>query len=106
VKRLLTVFLFLLSTTLGAQAPDPKPLPLENKAAILEIQLRMVQTQSEYAQLQERIKTLQENFQKDAAALQTAEADACKAAKLDCDKEWTLNLQTLKFEPKAKEKKP
>ena len=110
MKKVLAVFWFIVISTLAAQDKPPVITP-EGKAAILEIQLRMVQAQNEYAQLQERIRSLQESFQKDSAALQTAQAQACKEAKADCDKEWTLNLQTLKFEAKPKpvptsEKKP
>lgn len=104
MKKVLAVFWFIIISTLAAQDKPPVITP-ESKAAILEIQLRMVQAQNEYAQLQERVRTLQETFQKDSTALQIAQGEACKEAKADCDK-WTLNLQTLKFEAKAKAATP
>lgn len=106
MKKVLVVFWFIVISTLAAQDPKPPIITADSKAAILEIQLRMVQAQNEYAQLQERIRTLQETFKKDSEALQTAQAQACKEAKADCDKEWSLNLQTLKFEAKAKSPAP
>lgn len=106
MKKVLTVFWFIIFSTLAAQDPKPPIITSEGKAAILEIQLRMVQAQNEYAQLQERIRTLQDTFQKDSAALQVAQKEACKEAKADCDKEWTLNLQNLKFEAKPKQTAP
>ncbi len=75
-------------------------LKAEDKAAILEIQLRMSQEQNQYTTLQAQEKQLADKFQADAAALQKAQADALKNAGLD-DKEYSLNLSTLKVEKKA-----
>lgn len=89
-------------------AQEPPSLPPDNKAAILEIQLRMEKTKSQYDQLYQQflaspsVKQLQDQFNKDLAALTTAQVAACKAAKADCEKDWTLNPSTLKFEPRPK----
>lgn len=83
----------------GAKAPA---IPSANRAEILEIQLRMVRAQSEYAQLQQRLRQLETDFQKDAKALQDAETEACKAAKVDCEKEWTVDLDRVAFVAKTK----
>jgi len=80
-----------------AQAVDPPAMPDKNRADILAIELRISQEQNEYAGLQARMTQLQTSFQKDSAELTTAQAAACKAAKVDCDKDYTLDLASLKF---------
>jgi len=81
-----------------ADAPKPDPvLSAEDKAAILEVQVRLLQEQNEYAQLQARIKELNDKFIQDQAALLKAQKDAVEHAHAD---DYTLNLQTLKFEKK------
>lgn len=86
---------------LAAQDPKTPELPDKNRADILTIQLHLVQTQNQYTQLQTQMKQLEDDYKKYIAQLQTAQQDGCKAAKVDCEKQWTLDLQTLTFEKKA-----
>lgn len=97
MKGSIAVFgLAVMATVTAAQDKVPV-VPDKNRADIRDIQLRMVQAQNEYNQINNRMAQLQDVFRKDGAALQAATADACKAAAADCDKDWTLDLTALKF---------
>lgn len=93
---------------------NPAPeLPDKNRAELLQIQLKIMRMQAKYGALQQQIQQLQDEFQKIQPEYTAAQAAACKAAKVDCDKEYTLNLDTMNFEkkavppaPPAPEKKP
>jgi hypothetical protein len=74
-------------------------LKAEDKAAILEIQLRMSQEQNQYVTMQAQEKELADKFTADKAALLKAQDDALKNAGAD-DKDYSLNLATLKIEKK------
>jgi hypothetical protein len=94
---LLTMLLIIGAMTVGAQTADAPIMPDKNRADILAIELRMSQEQSQYNNLKAQMDQLGESFQKDVVALQLAESDACKAAKADCEKEWSVDAQSVKF---------
>jgi predicted nucleic acid-binding Zn-ribbon protein len=112
---------FAQDTTKKADAPSVPALKAEDKAAILEIKLRMAQKQNQYTALGQATCTDETNpnapkvalrsleneqqeigrsYQADQSALQKAESDAAKNAGLD-EKEWALNDGTMKFDRKA-----
>jgi len=125
IRRLLNVVLLVLFGVIFALAQEPKKaeaqdpaMPVENKAAIQEIQIRMLQEQNEYSQLQtmtctsapatpspnqvsikqvtDRMKELGDKFTMEQAALAKAKSDALKAAHLD-EKDWDVDLAAVKF---------
>ncbi|MGC2234234.1 MAG: hypothetical protein WBA09_22225 [Candidatus Acidiferrum sp.] len=97
VKLMAVVILWFSGTLLAAQSADPPAMPDKNRADILAIELRMSQEQSQYNSLKTQMDQLGESFQKDVAALQLAEADACKAANVNCEKDFSVDAQAVKF---------
>lgn len=96
----LVVSLVVGTLSLAEEAKAPV-LPDKSRADILEIQLRMATEQNQYAQMQAQILQLQDAFRKDTEELRVKQEAACKAAGADCEKGWTLDLQTLKFVKKT-----
>ena len=110
LRKLAVVLLFVLCSTFSAHAQDAKPVPIrtEDKAAILEIQLRIERKNREYVQLVARKQQLEANFRQDQAALAKAVNDACDAAKVKCGTDYSVNTTdwTIVKNPPAEKPAP
>lgn len=77
-------------------------MPDKNRADILQIQKNMSDEKAQYIQLQTQLQQIQQAFEQNRLELDKAKADACAAVHADCDKEWIIDDNSLKFVARPK----
>src|ERR1700739_1107544 len=108
IKRIVMIVAVALLST--ARAADAPVIPDSIRAKIFKIQLDQSRLMSEYQQIQSRVVAIQKEYTDANAALQAAQEEAYKAAKVN-KKDWSMDMKdvVLFALPKpapAPEKKP
>lgn len=112
MKRFVVFAVLLFGSLAFAGTSNAPVLPDKNRADILAVQKREADDQSkmanlrvQYMQLQSQYSDADKDYQQAKLDESKALADGCAAASADCDKDWTLNPGTLKFDAKPKQPK-